>query len=172
MNWEAIGAIGEIVGAAAVVASLLYLAIQTRSNAKALRANAIWDAETVFARVNYDHAGDPVFADIASKAFQPDAKIEDFTETEMNQFHFAARGCFQYMQAQWSLWREGILPEDIWERRRVWTCGLITLPLVKPIWEAEIAQAMVSEKFRSDVESALEKPTIKLRVGKSATEQQ
>jgi hypothetical protein len=37
MNWEAIGAIGEIVGATAVVASLLYLAVQMRRNAQEAR---------------------------------------------------------------------------------------------------------------------------------------
>ena len=32
MNWDAIGAIGEVLGAVAVVASLVYLAIQIRQN--------------------------------------------------------------------------------------------------------------------------------------------
>lgn len=35
MNWDAIGAIGEVVGAAAVVGSLLYLAGQVRMSARA-----------------------------------------------------------------------------------------------------------------------------------------
>ncbi len=35
MNWEAIGAIGEIIGAAAVVATLVYLARQIRAQSKA-----------------------------------------------------------------------------------------------------------------------------------------
>lgn len=39
MNWEAIGAIGEIVGAAAVVATLIYLAIQTRRTREATEIN-------------------------------------------------------------------------------------------------------------------------------------
>ena len=34
MNWEAIGAIGEILGATAVFASLIYLALQIRQNSK------------------------------------------------------------------------------------------------------------------------------------------
>ena len=34
MNWEAVGAIGEIVGAIAVVLSLVYLAAQIRQNTK------------------------------------------------------------------------------------------------------------------------------------------
>ena len=38
MNWEAIGAVGEIVGAAAVIASLIYLASQIRHSSKAMRS--------------------------------------------------------------------------------------------------------------------------------------
>jgi len=37
MNWEAIGAIGEIVGAVAVVLTLGYLAMQMRQNTQAVR---------------------------------------------------------------------------------------------------------------------------------------
>ncbi len=43
MNWEAIGAIAELVRAIAVVASLLYLAIQVRQNAEVNRATAFQD---------------------------------------------------------------------------------------------------------------------------------
>ena len=41
MNWEAIGAGGEIVGALAVFLTLAYLSIQIRQNTKAVRASAI-----------------------------------------------------------------------------------------------------------------------------------
>lgn len=41
MNWEAAGAIGEIVGALAVFATLAYLAIQIRQNTGAVRAAAL-----------------------------------------------------------------------------------------------------------------------------------
>lgn len=39
MNWEAIGAAGEILGAAAVVVTLLYLALQVRHNTLATTSN-------------------------------------------------------------------------------------------------------------------------------------
>lgn len=39
MNWEALGAIGEVVGAAAVVVTLAYLAVQIRQNTRAVKAN-------------------------------------------------------------------------------------------------------------------------------------
>ena len=41
MNWEAIGAVGEIIGAAAVVATLGYLAFQTRQSNKLARSEAV-----------------------------------------------------------------------------------------------------------------------------------
>ena len=37
MNWEAIGAIGETLGAVAVVVSLLYLAAQIRQNSRIVK---------------------------------------------------------------------------------------------------------------------------------------
>ncbi len=40
MNWDAIGAIGEIVGALAVVVTLAYLALQIRASTKESEANA------------------------------------------------------------------------------------------------------------------------------------
>jgi hypothetical protein len=46
MNWEALGAAGEVVGAAGVIISLLYLASQVRSNSSQLRhasAQAVLD---------------------------------------------------------------------------------------------------------------------------------
>ena len=38
MNWEAIGAIGEIVGGAGVIATLIYLAVQIRQNTRSVEA--------------------------------------------------------------------------------------------------------------------------------------
>ena len=37
MNWEAIGAVGEVAGAIGVIATLLYLAAQIRQNTRAMR---------------------------------------------------------------------------------------------------------------------------------------
>ena len=46
MNWDAIGAIGEILGALAVFASLIYLALQIKQNTLSLRASAKHDASS------------------------------------------------------------------------------------------------------------------------------
>ena len=51
MNWEAIGAVGEVVAALAVVVTLVYLATQIRQNTRAVRSSAshaITDARVDF----------------------------------------------------------------------------------------------------------------------------
>jgi hypothetical protein len=58
MNWEAIGAIGEIIGALAVVASLAYLALQIRHSAASTQFATELEASKQFsafvARITHD----------------------------------------------------------------------------------------------------------------------
>ena len=48
MNWDAIGAVGEIIGALAVVLTLGYLAIQTRHSAAATQSATEVEASRQF----------------------------------------------------------------------------------------------------------------------------
>lgn len=59
MNWDAIGAIGEILGAAAVVASLVYLASQIRISNRLSRIESRERADDAFARFNSLLVTDP-----------------------------------------------------------------------------------------------------------------
>ena len=43
MNWEAIGAIGEVIGGVAVIATLIFLSFQIRSSTQATRAQIAQD---------------------------------------------------------------------------------------------------------------------------------
>jgi hypothetical protein len=59
MNWEAIGAIGEIVGAIAVVVTIGYLAVQIRQNTLSNRATFLFQAQTEFTRMQEQIFGNP-----------------------------------------------------------------------------------------------------------------
>ena len=52
MNWEAVGALGEWIGASAVVISIVFLAQQVRSNTRAVKARAAYDANIGWAELN------------------------------------------------------------------------------------------------------------------------
>ena len=76
--WEAIGAIGEIVGAIAVVITLLYLASQTRQNTKATHAQATASIASEMEQNLLAMANDGFLAD----AYQKALKNEHLTEQE------------------------------------------------------------------------------------------
>ena len=52
MNWDAVGAVGEIVGAGAVVVSLLYLAVQVRTQNRESRIAAAHEILEAFRNVS------------------------------------------------------------------------------------------------------------------------
>lgn len=59
MNWDAIGAIGEIVGAIAVVVSLMYLAIQIRTSSSLAKAQMFQSVAAEQSRVADGVTGEP-----------------------------------------------------------------------------------------------------------------
>ncbi|MEH6516951.1 MAG: hypothetical protein V7742_09725 [Halioglobus sp.] len=58
MNWEAIGAVGELVGALAVLVTLVYLSMQIRQNTKSVQAAAVDSANSQVSRIR-----EVIFAD-------------------------------------------------------------------------------------------------------------
>ena len=68
MNWEAIGAVGEVFGAIAVVVTLLYLARQTKKNAEAVDASASRDAAYKISEWHREAARDPEIKRIIMKS--------------------------------------------------------------------------------------------------------
>ena len=71
MNWEAIGAIGEIIGAVAVIATLIYLAVQVRYAKHQLEINGIYSrAQTSVASLS-PIVNDPKMASLILEAGHP-----------------------------------------------------------------------------------------------------
>jgi hypothetical protein len=51
MNWDAVGAVGEIVGALAVLITLIYLSVQIRQNTKVARSAALDSSITALSTI-------------------------------------------------------------------------------------------------------------------------
>lgn len=67
MNWSAIGAIGEILGAVAVVVTLLYLAIQIRQNSRAVQVSALRDTTAQWNHWSHLLVSSPDLAEIVCR---------------------------------------------------------------------------------------------------------
>lgn len=73
MNWDAAGAIGEIVGALAVVITLVYLAIQVRQNTRHVQAqmgHAGWISSADYELAQMEQAAAET---LAKASFEPDS---------------------------------------------------------------------------------------------------
>lgn len=155
MNWDAIGAIGETIGAIAVVISILYLSIQIRSNTRATKASASFDATHSWATSNEQV---PQFSDELLEAFNrsydPVASQSDFSDIENIRIGAHMRALFQKLEGQYYLHRYGYLETDIWKKRSAWAHGLIQLPYYRKWWDTEIREAVYSDEFSAAVLSS------------------
>ena len=89
MNWEAISAIGQLVGALAVVISLIYLANQVRSNARETRHAAMrstLDFLNRFAQQIAEHAD---LAELRDRGFKDFESLEGVDRTRFGSYMHA-----------------------------------------------------------------------------------
>ena len=100
--WEAIGAGAEILGVVAVVATLLYLARQTRVSANAAISGSRSASAIAISEIDRAIAQDPELAKLVQKSMQPD--MAGYDDDEWFRFMMFARSLVylyedQYMQS-------------------------------------------------------------------------
>ncbi len=97
MNWEAIGAVGEVGGAIAVVATLLYLSRQIRHNAESGYASTQSFLSAEFNRLHEVLIANADMVEILQKVVEG----RDLDATESRRFsHFARLQLNQYIAIQ------------------------------------------------------------------------
>ena len=84
MNWDAIGAVGEILGAAAVVATLIYLARQMRQEARANTAEAMGSWLADYNGMVLEILRDPEVAQILRQGL---TDFEQLSKNDQMRFH-------------------------------------------------------------------------------------
>ena len=110
MDWEAAGAIGEIVGAAAVVVSLMYLASQIRTQNRETRAASVHQVMHEYSNA-VAKLHEPEMADVWVAA------IEDFDSLSPSQrlrFIIYLTVAVRSFEDAYFQWCEGRLEDDVW----------------------------------------------------------
>jgi len=147
MNWDAISGTAELIGAIAVVVSLLYLTWEVRANTRTLRANSAREAQIQWATVNEKLYESPNL-DIISRAFDPDSIADDFTDEEKQIIFFFARSIMQRAESELFQYQAGLLETAMWEGHFLWVAGFVRLPVFKDWWETERNQPFYTQAFR------------------------
>jgi hypothetical protein len=102
MNWEAIGAVGEILGALAVVATLVYLSVQIRQNTRMMQREAHLDLGR--------HVAEPLIgsprrlAKVLGKISEKDGSREPVTLAFMKTFDLDYEEAITFLRYLHQLW--------------------------------------------------------------------
>ena len=111
MNWEAIGAIGDAVGGVGVVASLVYLALQTRQNTRAVRSASFHQVADSFSAVSLAVFQDPSLVSLLTRAR---SDSESFTPEDTARYSFFLLTLFRRAEGMFLQSEQGTLQRESW----------------------------------------------------------
>jgi hypothetical protein len=106
MNWEAIGAVGEILGALGVVVTLVYLARQIRQNTRVSRADMTKDLYLASRSAILDLASNDRLAELW-------ADIRSFESADEARRYSFYQSFFRLYELQFNLAGQGFLDDSI-----------------------------------------------------------
>lgn len=127
MNWEMLSAIGEILGSAAVLVTLIYLTVQTQQNTASIQANtrqAILDADQQFLIKIIENP------EIFTSRFDPELSDEDKVRLGAYLIMFV-----RIRENNWLQFRNGVLDEDTWDSYRKSIAPVISDPMSRRWWQ-------------------------------------
>jgi hypothetical protein len=153
MNWDAIGAIAELLGAIGVIASLVYLGRQIRDGQRALRASSYQQfRQDIFQTMNRGMT-EPRIAQATRSGM---ANLAELDEEDAYQFGFWAHGVMHSYDNAYYQYRMGMLDDERWEMHRADVASLFTdNPGVVQWWRHAIGRSAFSAAFRALVEEIL-----------------
>jgi hypothetical protein len=148
---ESANYIAQTIGALAILVSLAFVAIQTRQNGRTMRAQAVWDAQTSFVEINDLLASGGRISEVSFKAFTDPGNL---TPYERYLIHRMFRGVLQRAEAQFALYSNGILNEEVWHLRRGYISSLMNFPIFAEVWNADKSNSMFTRAFVAEMERA------------------
>lgn len=134
MNWDAIGAVGETLGAIGVIITLVYLAYQLRQNTLALKLNAEFAAaqEHVHNSVGVSGTAVPY---IVLRGFEDPTQL---SPEEAAQFLFWMNGSLRMYQHQHLMFNDGNLSPESWSSTENLLKGFVQTEGFQSYWESRM----------------------------------
>lgn len=152
MNWEALSAVAEIVGAVAVVVSLLYLAAQVRQNTNVTRSSVRHGVtERAIA-----HAAPLVASEELTRLLQRCIDGEQLQGHENMRLHAWAYMVLREWENIHYQHLSGLLSDADWAAFKTNLKLLLTIPTCRAYWDAE--RDIYTDAFKGEIEEILREP--------------
>ncbi len=148
MNWEALGAIGEIAGAAAVVASLAYVAVQVRHNNQLLKRAATADAVSSFRAWSANLLASPELTLVYQKGCEGMGNLDSLGRVQFAILAFNRLKTLEDLHYQYI---KGAMDPDVWSGWESLSRGYVTSPGYQEYWADR--HSVFSPQFQDWVDS-------------------
>lgn len=140
MTWDAISAVGQLLGAIAVIATLLFLALQIRQNTVSIRQQCYNDIFTrrqeILMRISENES--------LHRIWQRGLAGEHLTAEEGNRFTFISVQMFKHLEDCFVQYRSGVVAERVWNRELQMMATAVAFPGWHAWW-AEASQFFLPE---------------------------
>ena len=147
MDWTMVGALGEVAGAVAVVASLLYVGRQVGQNNRIARAEAYREVIMGWARLLHRWADDAPAADALMES-GAGTRLADLPKDVQNSFLLRISATFRVFETIYHQVAEGVLDAEALDM--LWGQSATTTPMFRDAWAR--LRGSYSPRFRAFVE--------------------
>jgi hypothetical protein len=152
MNWEAIGAVGEILGAIGVIATLGYLAIQIRQSTKATKVANYNEAIHHMTAMMLHITKDEEISRIWPLGREGSGAL---SEEDKERFKNLMIAYFSHIQAEFLSFREGMCDRTACEAQARETADFLEFQGTASVWDTESSH--LDELFVSYIEDRRER---------------
>jgi len=151
MDWEAIGAVADAIGAIGVMASLVYLSVQVRAST---RASAV-EAKLTSTRLLTDFIDQLIQTPELDALFRRGlADLGSLSQADLHRFSNLSLKAFWYFSAGWFQHRAGTLTDDDWHEIRAVIRFWLRGPGVRAWW-ARLGRASFGPEFRAFIDAEI-----------------
>lgn len=153
MTLQDLSLIAQIVGGAAVLASLIFVGIEVRQNSAITRAQVhqqLSDTFTAYLETLASHAS------IVATGTSSKAGLKGMTDEELLRFSFLMAGLFKIWENGFYQHKSGFLDDRAWQSNVQWMLTWYHLPGVRTWWS--VRKDLFAHEFQACVE-ALPQPS-------------
>jgi len=155
MDWDAIGAVGEVVGALGVVFSLFYLGNQLRRSTNHARAESGRDLSDLYP-IHHSLVASPDQIDVQRRGYHD---YNNMSKDDQARFHHYLSPLFNQMEAVYRAHQEGLIADAQYEAWRASLLSIIATPGGRQWWP--LAHTLFGDDLVQVFEGALRSEDIK-----------
>ena len=149
MNWDALGAVGEIVGAVGVVATLAYLAVQIRTNNTWQKRQGFRDALKMLAEAIAPIGENSAFYNRGCDRY------DELDEDERLQFHVLITNKYAAFELFFDFHKSQDIKDEAIDGAKRWMRSDFARPGVRAWWD-DVGRQTFSVDFHAEVDKAVE----------------